>query len=692
MSVVHEPPEPEERRLEGVVAESVRAAGVGRALRASSLLRVQRRDFMGLDDEEEVYRAACRFAVEVGGFRFAWIGLPDLERDRVRPHVWFGEGESYLHELHVTMSSGPEAYGPTGIAARTGEVTVVSDIASDSRMAPWRDSALAHGFRASAAFPFRRADGHGGTLNVYSDEPGFDDPIELSLLAGVAEDIGYALDAALQRQGRVRAETALIESERRHRAIFERASDGIFVANAEQRYIDVNPAGLALLGYTRDELLGLHLRDLVPAEDLVVQPLQPQRFAAGEPFVVERRLKRKDGRIVEVELSGVRMPDGTLQSVVRDVSERKRLLAERAASERVASLGRLAQGVGHEINNPLAYLVLSLDLLRAELSDLPTGVVREALEVLGHIEDAASRIAAIVRSLARFGRGDAETVGPTDLERSVRAAIAMTANRLNHVADVKTTLGPTPLVRGNEFQLTQVFVNLLLNAADAIAEAGGGPHAVTVTTHVFDDRVEVEVNDSGPGIPEAIRAQVFEPHVTTKPIGRGSGLGLSICKSILESFGGSITLVDSTPGATFRLALPISEVTETEAAPATRTTTPRLSLLVIDDEPIILRVIKNLLKDHEVVTAMTPSDALAACRSRSFDRILCDVMFPGGSVDELYDTLVAEQPELAKRLVFMTGGAFTPAARTFLERTGRPWLAKPFTGPELTRVLAEPPP
>ena len=663
-----------------------------RALRASSLLRAQRRELMEFDDEEEIYRAACRFAVEVGQFRFAWIGLPDHDNGLIRPHVWFGEGETYLDALRVAMCSGPEADGPTGIAYRTHTIAVVSDIATDPRMEPWRERALAHGFRASAAFPFRREEGGGGTLNVYSNEPGFDAPIELSLLEGVAEDIGYALDLAQQRRARQRAEAALIESERRHRAIFEQASDGIFVANAEQRYIDVNPAGLALLGYTREELLGLHLRDLIPAEDLVVQPLQPQRFTAGQPFVVDRRLKRKDGRVVEVEISGVRLPDGTLQSVVRDVSERKRLLAERAATERVASLGRLAQGVGHEINNPLAYLVLSLDLLRAELDELPTGVSQEALEVLGHIEDAASRIAAIVRSLARFGRGDAETVGPTDLERSIRAAIAMTANRLNHVADLRLSLAATPFVRGNEFQLTQVFVNLLLNAADAITEVAGGPHTVTVTTRIVDGLVEVDVADSGPGIPESIRTHVFEPHVTTKPIGRGSGLGLSICKSILESFGGSIGLVDSGVGATFRITLALSEVSEAPRDPPVQTSRPRLSLLVIDDEPIILRVIKTLLRDHEVVTVMTPSDALEACRGRDFDRILCDVMFPGGSVEPFYDTLALERPELAHRIIFMTGGAFTPSSQTFLERTGRPWLAKPFTGPELNRILAEQPP
>lgn len=691
MSVEHEGAEQDQRRLEGVV-EGLGHPAMSRALRASSLLRAQRRELMNLPNDPAIYRAACRFAVEVGQFRFAWIGLPDHDNDLIRPHVWFGEGETYLDALRVTMGSGPEADGPTGIAHRTGTVAIVSEIQADPRMAPWRERALAHGFKSSAAFPFRRADGRGGTLNVYSAEPGFDDPIELSLLAGVAEDIGYALDGVQQRAARLRAENALIESERRHRAIFERASDGIFVANAEQLYIDVNPAGLALLGYARDELIGMPLRDLVPAEDLVLQPIRPQRFAAGEPFVVERRLKRKDGRVIEVEISGVRMPDGTLQSVVRDISERKRMLAERAASERVASLGRLAQGVGHEINNPLAYLVLSLDLLRNELDALPTGASRDALEVLGHIDDAASRIAAIVRSLQRFGRGDAETVGPTDLDRSARAAIAMTANRLNHVADVKLALDATPLVRGNEFQLTQVFVNLLLNAADAITEAGGGPHTVTVTTRVQGDQVVVEVGDSGPGIPEAIRSQVFEPHVTTKPIGRGSGLGLSICKSIIESFGGSIALVDSTVGATFRLTLDLCEAAQSAHEAAAATTSPRLTLLVIDDEPVILRVIKNLLKDHEVVTAMTPSEALELCRGRSFDRILCDVMFPGGSVDALYDTLAAEKPELARRLVFMTGGAFTPTAHTFLERTGRPWLAKPFTGPELTRVLAEPPP
>lgn len=674
-------------------------ATAARIERLSTLARALRRELVGLQDEEAVYACACRIATGVGRFRFAWIGLPDQDSGIVRPVAHSGDGASYLDQIVITIDRSAESRGPTASALREGVTIVSADIARDPRMEPWRVAAARHGFLSSGAFPFRRGGRPAGTLNVYADEPGFADPLEQFMLEGIAEDIGLALDGIDERAARERAEHQLAESEARYRAFFERASDAIFVADPQHRYVEVNPAGCRLLGYARDELVGLHLRDVIPPEDLVTQPIATERYDANAPFVVERRLLRRDGGIVEVEISGIKFSDGSLQSVVRDISERKRLLAERAATERITSLGRLAQGVGHEINNPLAYLVLSIDHLRLLVAESGASTNPSSIEItsaLDTIAEAAARITSIVKSLSSFGRGDGETIGPVSIARAVQAAVAISANRVNHVARVEAQLEALPDVRANEFQLTQVFVNLLLNAADAIAEAAPGPHEIRVAAHVERDLVVIEVSDTGPGIAPQLRQRLFEPYVTTKSIGRGTGLGLSICRSIVESFSGRIELVDPDGrGATFRITLPIAQGLDAmhpeRPEPRSGPTQP-LRLLVVDDEPLLLESLRRGLRAHELTTTPDTSSALTLCRAHDYDRILCDLMFPGGSAEPFYDALCAEAPELARRVVFMTGGAFTESARRFLERTGRPWLAKPFTSAQLDALLMAPAP
>jgi len=663
-----------------------------RIARLSAFSRRLRRTLLGLREESAVYDCACRAATEIGQFRFAWVGLPDSEVERFVPVATAGAGDDYLEAVVVALGESAEAHGPTNSAFMEGVTVVCADIATDPRMTSWRTEALARGFRSSGAFPFHVGGVVAGTLNVYSPELGFADPLEQYLLEGVAEDIGVALEAIARERGQRLAEARLEASERRYRVVFENASDGLFVANADHFYIDANPAGLAMFGYTLEELSKLRLEQVIAATDLTRRPVDLATVPANRSFVTERRLIRKDGSYVDVEIHGVKLEDGTLLSVVRDVAERNRSFAERAVTDRMTAFGRLAQGVGHEINNPLAYLSLSLEHLRESLGLVAAEIRPDIESSLSKAEDGARRIAAIVKSLAAFGRGDSEAVGSVAIDVPVQAAVALTSNRLGAVAEVVVRIEATRPAHANEFQLTQVLVNLLLNACDAMEDVPQKNHRVTIVAHDGDGEVLIDVVDTGPGIPLEIRDHVFDPFFTTKPIGRGTGLGLAICRGIMESFNGSLQLLDSPAGAAFRLRLGIGERVVAAAPQVKRAASNEvMNILVVDDEVLIAKIIARLLKGHRVTLVHDLESALELCLREDYDRILCDLMFPGGSSEPFFDALVKERPELAQRVIFMTGGAFTPSGQSFLERSGRPRLTKPFTIGDLRDALSEPP-
>jgi CheY-like chemotaxis protein len=377
-----------------------------------------------------------------------------------------------------------------------------------------------------------------------------------------------------------------------------------------------------------------------------------------------------------------------MQSVARDVSERKRLHATRAASERMMSLGRLAQGVGHEINNPLAYLTLSLELARSKLG--PEAAHPDLDSALANAQDGVARITHIVKALVAFGRGDTEVVKPTRLQAVVEGALTLTANRLRHVARVVVDLDASLFVVANEFQLGQVFVNLLLNAADAMEEAPADRHVVRITSRVTaGGRVLVEVADSGPGIPAPALERVFDPFFTTKAVGRGTGIGLSISKAILATFDGTLEAANGERGgAVFRVGLAASEVAPKTPPVAREVPVPRLRVLVVDDEVTVGRLIHRTLTEHDVTVVTSAPAALSLCLREAFDVLLCDLMLPEMSGEALRRELLARAPALEPRMVFMTGGAFTDSTTDFLASVEERVLLKPFTAHALRAALA----
>jgi CheY-like chemotaxis protein/two-component sensor histidine kinase len=361
-------------------------------------------------------------------------------------------------------------------------------------------------------------------------------------------------------------------------------------------------------------------------------------------------------------------------------------------------VGTLAAGVAHEINNPLAWITSNLHFALEELGRLriETGLsaLDEMSEALTDARTGAERVSTIVRDLKLFSRAQDEQTGLVDVRRVLESAITMARNEIRHRAHLERRFDDVPLVKGNEGKLSQVFLNLLINAAHAVPEGDVARQAIVVSaTQDALGRVVVSVRDTGQGIEPDVLPHIFDPFFTTKPVGQGTGLGLSICHSIVSSLGGSIG-VESTPGrgSTFKVTLPVAppEFRKSPLPTPEAVAQVRGRIALIDDEPAVLVALQRVLgPHHEVKSFSTPTVALDELPGFAPDLIFCDVMMPEMSGAELYHRLRANHPKLAERMVFMTGGAFSASAREFLDEVERPILEKPFTADGVRRLASE---
>ena len=312
------------------------------------------------------------------------------------------------------------------------------------------------------------------------------------------------------------------------------------------------------------------------------------------------------------------------------------------------------------------------------------------IEALTQAREGASRICQTTRDLKVFSRGETERRDPVDLRRTLESCINMARNEIRHRARLVKDFGPTPLILANEGRLAQVFLNLLLNAAQAIPDGDAETNEIHVTTRETNGCATVEISDTGTGIAPEHLGRLFEPFFTTKPIGVGTGLGLSICHGIVRNLGGTIEVQSQQGvGSLFRVTLPVREI----VADAAITTRPPLSVgrtrvLVIDDEPMVLTAITRALSGHDVVPLQDAREALPLLvRDAAFDLILCDLMMPNLSGIELHDMMGTVAPRLRCRVVFLTGGAFTQRAREFLDQVPNRYLEKPFDPDDLRELV-----
>jgi CheY-like chemotaxis protein/two-component sensor histidine kinase len=344
----------------------------------------------------------------------------------------------------------------------------------------------------------------------------------------------------------------------------------------------------------------------------------------------------------------------------------------------MSALGTLAAGVAHEINNPLTYVLANLEMVAAGLDHLHDP------ELVTAVDDARTgvdRIRRIVRALRTFTRSD-DTTAAVELGNILESTIDMADSHMRHRGRVVKRYTTTSRVRGSEASLGQVFLNLLLNAAQAFDERLAARNEVTVDIEEQGDRAIVTVHDNGAGIAPGDLPRVFDAFFTTKPIGVGTGLGLFVCHGIVTGLGGEIDIASAHGEWTrVRVTLPLATERPVPAASAVapRSSASRGRVLVVDDEPLVLGAICRMLElDHDVTGVTGGHAALDHLARARFDVVLCDLMMPGMNGIELYAVIHARFPELTDRIVFMSGGAATEATAAFVARTSNLVVDKPF--------------
>jgi CheY-like chemotaxis protein len=395
-----------------------------------------------------------------------------------------------------------------------------------------------------------------------------------------------------------------------------------------------------------------------------------------------------------------------------ELAEAYRILKDKESqlirSSRLAAIGQLAAGIGHEVSNPAASVLINLELLREDLAELtslvlPADVLRtqgdtrlercfgDAKQSVGDSLEGISRIVAMVRGLRGFARIDEEDVSEIDINDVVTAACSLVRHQVRHNATIHSDLQATHPFPGECGKLVQVVVNLLLNASQAIEEGGGG--SIRVSTRSTEDGVVLQVEDDGPGVPPALAERIFEPFFTTKSAERGTGLGLSLCADIIHQHLGTLQLADALEGgACFEIYLPLQTgLRVADARPARHAEAQGRRILVVDDEVTLVRAYRRFLgRRHDVVVAYGGEEALQVLATDDkFDLILCDLMMPGVDGVGVYERLRHQQPHLLDRIVFCSGGPTTLRCERFLTEPGVVFFEKPLRHDALNQWLAQ---
>lgn len=495
------------------------------------------------------------------------------------------------------------------------------------------------------------------------------------------------------------AEEALRRSEARFRSLIENAPDGIAITRWPE-IVFVNPAAARMLGF-RDpqQAIGRDILSLLTPSEAAHADLRVERLRRGErvPGRAEYTSRDPDGNALSIEISAIPIEyEGApaMLAFARDVTERKAMLAQLMAADKLAAVGTLAAGVAHEINNPLAYLLLNLEFLLREIPRLvgDGGRLEPVLRRLRETKQGAERVKTIVRDLQTFTRRDEGMRGPVDLPAVIEAALHMARHEIRHRASVIKRFEPVPAAHGNATRFEQLFLNLFINAAHAVGDRDPQRNTIEVALkRAADGSLVATVRDNGAGIPRDLLGRVFDPFFTTKPNGLGTGLGLPICHGIVSAAGGEIH-IDSEEGT--GTLVTVTLCAHGPVVPQPRSVTPlpfalergrRGRVLLIDDEPAVAEAMAMALSEHHEVLAIgSAAEARKLIEAgEAFDVVLCDLVMPGETGMHLFEHVRRTRPELTSRFAFMTGGAFLPEADRFLQSVDNLRIEKPFDGKSL---------
>ena len=479
-----------------------------------------------------------------------------------------------------------------------------------------------------------------------------------------------------------RAHQEVARSEARYRHLFEDASDAIMTFDSLGRFTSVNDAGEQISGYSRDELIGKFFGPLLPITELPRAVLEFRKALSGQPGQFESVVVRKDGerRHITITYSCPQRSREVL-CLIRDATEEKQLQQQLVQSEKMGAIGQLVSGVAHELNNPLASITAFEQLM---LSD--GNLNKDDRHATETIASESRRAARIVHNLLTFARQHKAEKTYADINQVIENTLELRGYDLNvrGIQIDRLYADPPPTTMVDAYQLQQVILNLVTNAEQAMAGVERAHHRLTVRTRQDVESIHIEIEDTGPGIPADSLERIFNPFYTTKSVGHGTGLGLSISLGIIGEHGGRIWAENvASAGARFCVDLPLvasrpastSTAPDSEAAPATN-----LHILVADDESAIRLALSRFLEKsgHTVVMVDSGSKALEAAREGMFDAIFLDIRMPDISGQTVFRQWQSKRPDLAERVIFLTGDIVSEDLFQFLTGTGRPFVAKPF--------------
>lgn len=451
-----------------------------------------------------------------------------------------------------------------------------------------------------------------------------------------------------------------------------------------ERCVAGNAAFLRFLRLAPEaSVLGRELLELVPPAERAATRRRLSSSLEGGSARAPFRFDTQDGETVTAEL--VRAAKLSVHGqvltllVLRDVTETRRRFAKMFLADRMMSVGTLAAGVAHEINNPLSYVIGNLSFLAEELPALlgragadPSSDLLEAIE---EAKQGAERVRHIVRDLQAFSRADHQSSPSIDVHRTIELAINMAWIEIRHRARLIKEFTEVPAVEASEARLGQVFLSLLLDAAHALPEGGADKHQIRVSTRADEGSVVIEISHSGVTPATDALDHAFDPF-------SANGVGLSIAHTIVSDLGGTITAGAAEPkGTRYVVRLVPAALLHAKRARAVAPVLPRGRVLVVDDEPLLASSIRRALREHDVTVVESGRRAIQALSSGEtlpFDLVLCDLMMPELTGMDVYEWLKAAHPGGEERMVFMTGGTFTVRAEEFLRRVPNPRFEKPF--------------
>jgi len=500
------------------------------------------------------------------------------------------------------------------------------------------------------------------------------------------------------------AEGVLTRSEEKYRIILSEMQDNYFEVDLAGNLTFFNDSTSNSLGYSAEELMGMSYKEFTAKEDIEhVYKVFNEVYRTNRPNKgFSWKVVQKDGTVgfVEATVSPLRNPKGEIigfRGVGREVTERKQaeegrrqLELKAQVTSRLASVGEMAAGVAHEINNPLTGVIGFAQLLM-DREDIPKDIRRD----LAAINDGAQRVAGIVKRLLAFSRQVKPERKLVDINELIESTLTLRAHhlRVNNIK-VTTQLAPDlPKTVADPGQLQQVLLNLIVNAETEMKLARG-KGKLLIKTEKVDNIIRISFKDNGPGIAKKNLDRIFDPFFTTREVGQGTGLGLSLCHGIVAEHNGKIYVESKLgKGATFIMELPV--VTEAEppklAEPVVEEPkkVAKARILVVDDEKVIRDLMKRVLagEGYEVETVDNAGDALKKIEGMRYNLVLIDIKMPGMDGVELYKRIQKIAKSLARRVVFITGDIIGAATEKFLSETKAPHIDKPFNAEQLRKEV-----